>query len=116
MKGSNHVPQPTKTIEEKQIDKIIQFILSHLHTDLKVAVVANIFEISAATLQNLFNKYLHQSFQHFIEDKRMTRAFELLMQGRRIKEIMQQTGYAYRSAFNKAFLKKFKHPPSFFRK
>lgn len=116
MKGSNHVPQPMSTGEERFLEKIVRHLLGHLHTDLRVGRVANHFEISPATLQHLFKEYRHQSFQHFVEEKRMTKAFELVMQGMRIKEIMQEAGYAYRSAFNKAFLKKFKHPPTYFRK
>ena len=116
MKGSNHVPQPINTGEEKLIEKITQHLKAHLESDLKVSVVANLFEVSPATLQHLFKKYIHQSFQHYVEEISMTLAFELLMQGRRIKEIMQATGYTYRSAFNKAFLKKYKYPPSHFRK
>ncbi|MEO6868114.1 MAG: AraC family transcriptional regulator [Ginsengibacter sp.] len=116
MKGSNHIPQPINTGEENLIEKIIQYLRAHVDIDLKVSVVANLFDISPATLQHLFKKYIHQSFQHYVEEIRMTLAFELLMQGKRIKEIMQATGYTYRSAFNKAFLKKFKHPPGYFRK
>ncbi|MEO7049651.1 MAG: AraC family transcriptional regulator [Ferruginibacter sp.] len=116
MKGSNHIPQPINTGEEKLIEKITQHLKAHLESDLKVTVVATLFDISPATLQHLFNKYIHQSFQHYVEDTRMTLAFELLMQGKRIKEIMQATGYTYRPAFNKAFLKKYKYPPSHFRK
>jgi AraC-like DNA-binding protein len=46
----------------------------------------------------------------------MDKALQLLKEGKWIKEVIPATGYKNRSTFNNAFIKAFKHPPSYFKK
>lgn len=114
MAGSNHIPKFPG--ENGLISRIARYINEHMKKDLTLTSVADHFGVSTSTLQNLVKKHLKQTFQKYLEDQRMAKAFSLVVEGRRIKEIMQVTGYKYRSTFNAAFLKKYKHPPKYFRK
>lgn len=113
--GSNHIPKQEEGYEKKLVTKIASYLSEHIHESLKVSDVAAIFKLSTSTIQRLFKNHLHQTFQHYLEDMRMTKAMNLVKQGLRIKEVMYATGYKYRSTFNKAFLKKYNHPPGYFR-
>jgi AraC-like DNA-binding protein len=99
-----------------RVERIKEYLLDNLESDLSLIAVATKFEISASTLRHTFKKHQHQSYQSYREEIRMQRSWHLLInEDKRIKEIIYATGYKSRAAFNKAFKKKFKHPPSYFR-
>lgn len=105
-----------KTLHElRRVERVEQYIADNLQTDLSAATVAAKFELSVSSLQHLFKRHQQQTYQHYLQDIRIAKAFELVKEGKRIKEIMYATGYKYRTTFNKAFKKKLKHPPGYFK-
>lgn len=116
MGGTNHIPKKEETFEERLIEQITRYLIENMRLSINVSKVASLFNISPSTLQRLFKKYLHHSFQHYLENLRISRARKLINEGWRIKEIMYEVGYKHRSTFNKAFLKKYHYPPSHFRR
>jgi len=101
--------------EQNRVERIKKYIAANLSTDLSAATVSQKFELSVSSLQHIFKKHQQQTYQRYLEDTRMKKAFELITKdGKRIQEAMYETGYKYKSTFNSAFKKKFKHPPSYF--
>lgn len=115
MSRSNHIPQ-RESFEKELLQRIITYLEAHLSMQITVSLTASEFNLSKTALQRLFKTHLQQTFQQYLENLRMSRAIQLIYEGRGIKEIMFEVGYRHRSSFNKAFLKKFKHPPIYFRK
>ena len=97
------------------IERIKEYILVNLSKDLSIGTVSGKFAMSASTLKRLFKKHTGSSYHQYIEGTRMEKAFELITKGQRTQQTMYATGYHYRSSFNKAFKKRFKHPPAHFR-
>lgn len=103
--------------EQSRVEKISQYIADHLATDLSAAAVATKFGLSISSLQHIFKRHHQQTYQRYLEETRMMKAFELITkEGNRVQEAMYATGYKYKSTFNKAFKRKFKHPPGYFQK
>ncbi len=106
-----------KLHEKNRLGRIRQYIADNLTTNLHAAAISKKFELSVSSLQHIFKKHQKQTYQHYLEDIRMEKAFILITKERkRIKEVMYATGYKNRATFNNAFKKKFKHPPSYFQK
>lgn len=110
--------QPDRSYWERILmEEIRNYISANLQTDLRAATVAEKQELSMSTLRRLFKKYQAQSYNGYIKEVRLKKAFELITkEGYRVQQAMYTTGYKYKSTFNKAFKRKFKHPPHHFQK
>lgn len=112
------------TIEEKEVqlhwksrvEKVMEYVEEHLSEDLSLGTVSRNLNYNKSTLKHIFKKHLQVSYHAYVERKRMDKAFQLLSEGKWIKEVMPETGYRNHSTFNKAFKKRFKYPPGYFRK
>jgi AraC-like DNA-binding protein len=102
--------------EQNRLERIKKYIDDNLKGNLGAAIVAKKFELSVSSLLHIFKKHEQQTYQHYLENVRMKKAMELIKAGKWIQEIMDATGYKYRSTFHKAFKRKFKHPPGYFGK
>ena len=100
---------------QRVIERITAYIFANLTEDLSIGTVSEKFTMSASTLKHLFKKYTGSSYHQYVEGTRMKKAFELITKGQRTQQTMYATGYHYRSSFNKAFKRRFKHPPGYFR-
>ena len=110
--------QPDRSYWERILmEEIRNYISANLQTDLRAATVAEKQELSMPTLRRLFKKYQAQSYNRYIKEVRLKKAFELITkEGYRVQQAMYATGYKYKSTFNKAFKRKFKYPPGHFQK
>jgi len=103
--------------EYNRVEIIKKYINDNIKSNLHATIISRKFELSISSLQHLFKKYEGQSYRHYLEDTRMTKAFELItIEGKRINEAMYATGYHNRATFNAAFKKRFKHHPGHFKK
>lgn len=103
--------------EEKRMERIRKYIGDNLSADLSASTLSREFELSASSLLNIFKKNENQTCRQYVEEIRLNKAFDLIFQkGYRVQQAMYATGYSYKSTFNKAFKKKFKHAPSHFQK
>ena len=119
MDFENHIHDGSNELygEYNRVEQVKKYIAENIAADLRASVVSGKFELSVSSLQHLFKKYEKQSYRHYLEEVRMTKAFELITkEGKRINEAMYATGYHNRVTFNIAFKKKFGYPPSHFRK
>lgn len=119
MSISNEIKNEANEIlrEQSRVEKIRQYIADHLATDLSATAVATKFGLSISSLQHIFKRHQQQTYQRYLEETRMMKAFELITkEGNRVQEAMYATGYNYKSTFNKAFKRRFKHPPGYFQK
>jgi AraC-like DNA-binding protein len=102
---------------QRRGEKIKDYISANLAGDLSLATVSQKFELSTSTLKLIFKKYTGNSYHHHVEELRMKKAIKLIiLEGQRVQQTMYASGYKYRSSFNKAFKKRFKHSPGYFLK
>ena len=119
MYNLKHIPAEKEALQadNQRIGSIKHFLSQNLAADLHAGTVAKKFKLSVSALLHIFKKQQGQPYRKYVEQLRMNRALELIqIQGIRIKEVMYATGYANRAAFNKAFKKKYKRPPGYYKK
>ncbi len=119
MAGYSQIPNPLDELHwaKSRIEKIRQYLSENIETNLRLAVVADKFQLSVSSLQHIFKKYQGQSYHQYVEEIRMKKAFDLITkEGKIIKEAMCLTGYKKRMTFNRAFKRIYKHPPGYFMK
>jgi AraC-like DNA-binding protein len=101
---------------KSRVERVKEYVSANVAGDLSIGTVAEKCGLNKVTLRHVFKKEQHESYRNYVEGMRMDKALQLLKQGKWIKEVMPATGYKNRSTFNNAFIKAFKHPPSYFKK
>lgn len=101
---------------KSRMERVKEYLLSNLAADLSIGTVAKKFGLNKTTLRHVFKKEQHESYRDYVEGLRMAKARKLLEEGKWVKEVMRETGYRNRATFNNAFKKRFKYPPSYFKK
>jgi len=101
---------------KSRVERVKEYVSANLATDLSIGTVAKKFELNKTTLRHLFKKQQHESYHDYVERMRMTKALQLLKEGKWIKEVMPATGYRNWSTFDRAFKRRYKYPPAFFKK
>ncbi len=102
--------------DQKISSKITAYLMANLSESLNAKDISALFGISNATLQRIFRRVFGLSYRQYLTNLRMNKAMELLNEGALVKQMMYETGYKSRSAFNQAFIKRFKYPPTYFRR
>jgi AraC-like DNA-binding protein len=102
---------------KSRVERVKEYVLGNLAGDLSIEAVAEKFGLSTSALRHIFKKHTGRPYYQYVQEMRMNKAYELIARkGERIQQAMYATGYKYRSSFNKAFKKRFNHPPGYFSK
>ena len=116
-KGSNIKDEENELLHlTSRVEKIKEYVLDNLASDLGIMGVSEKFELSVSTLRHIFKKHVGESYGQYVERQRMIKAIRLLKKGKWVKEVIAMTGYKNRGTFNNAFKKRFKFPASHFKK
>lgn len=92
----------------------MEYVNSHLGSDLNEKKVASHFRTSPSTIRYAFGIH-HLQYHLYVEQQRMEEARRLIEQERYfVKEAMYATGYKSRSTFCRAFKRYFGKNPSEF--
>lgn len=115
MDPQSTIPSHGNSRQQKHLNTIIDYLHLHLSGDLSARAITSKFEISESSLQRLFKKYTGFTYRGYVEDIRITKAFELIYtEGKSIKQAYYAIGYRNRPTFNHAFKKKYKFSPGQF--
>ena len=101
---------------QSRVERIKEYVWANLRRDLRAGTVAGKFGLKESTLRHLFQKQEMESFHDYVERMRITKALQLLREGKWVKEVIPETGYKNRGTFNNAFKKRYKQTPGFFKK
>ena len=101
---------------QSRLERIKEYVLANLAADLSTGTVAGKFGLNEATLRHLFQRQQHESYHDYVERRRMTKALQLLSEGKWVKEVIRAVGYKNKSTFNDAFKKRYRYPASYFKK
>jgi AraC-like DNA-binding protein len=103
--------------DQNRLNSIKAYIKKNIANNLHTERIARQFNISPSTLKRLFSEHEGKSYQHYLEQVRLTTAYRLLQQGHlSVKEVMYESGYTNRTTFNNAFKKKYGYSPGHFRR
>ena len=90
----------------------IEYIDSHMHTDLCLDTLCKELYISKSYLHQLFMRYLQITPRRYIAGKRLLAAQQAIRAGSRPSDIYVRYGFSEYSSFYRAYCKQFGHPPS----
>lgn len=86
------------------IQQVVEYITSHFTEDLTLSEAADFVHISVSYLSRLFKKEVGSSFTDFVNELRINRAKELLMNSdAKIYEIAQTVGFENTKYFSQVF-------------
>ena len=90
----------------------IEYIDSHMHTDLSLDTLCKELYISKSYLHQLFMRHLQISPKRYIAGKRLLAAQLAIRNGARPTDIYTQFGFSEYSSFYRAYCKRFGYAPS----
>lgn len=97
---------------EKKVLDILHYINTHLTEPLSIDELAARFYISKYHMMRRFREETGYTVHHYITEKRMLLAQQLLQQGVPLLQAAEQCGYQDYSTFSRAYKKQFGHTPS----
>ena len=91
---------------ESVLDDVLHYIDHNYHTNIKLELIASLFGYNSAYLGKIFNKSVGESFNSYVDQVRIKRAIELLMENKmKVYEIAERVGYKNVDYFHKKFKK-----------
>lgn len=91
----------------------IQYIENNIKEELKAESIAKQMGYSVYHFSRIFKEEMGISLMEYVKDRRLLRAAEDIMFGKRILETAIEYGYQTHSGFTKAFRKKYGFSPAF---
>lgn len=99
------------------LDDILFYIDHNFTNNIKLETIAPLFGYNSAYLGKIFNKTVGESFNSYIDHRRIDYSKELLLENRlKVYEIAEQVGYKNVDYFHKKFKKYVGESPAEFRK
>ncbi|WP_345993956.1 GyrI-like domain-containing protein [Sulfurimonas sp. HSL-1716] len=100
------------------VNDILHYIYSYIDTDLNVAELSSMKQISAHHLHRIFKEETGNNIYETIRSIRLQKAANLLLTNRyaSISEIASMCGYSSQTSFIKAFKSRFETPPGDWRR
>lgn len=100
---------------DPKIEEVLKYIAAHLQEELSVDLLAKQFFISRYYLMHRFKDVTGYTVHHYISQKRLLKAGELIRQGVSVMKAAEQAGFSDYSTFLRAFRKTFHTSPKDFR-
>lgn len=99
-----------------KILKAVRFVNDSYRTDISRDTVAGLAGMSSSHFSRMFRKVMGMSYQDYLNDRRITKAKNLLRSSpRSITEIAEYLGFADTTGFGRIFKKLTGHTPSAYR-
>ena len=115
--ASNAYNPPLNDITEERILKVCRYVHDHFMHPIKLGTIAELANMNPTSFCRFFKKSTGQTFFEYINDLRIGKACNLLLDKkvRSISEIAFNSGFNSQTLFNRIFLKKKGMTPSNFR-
>jgi AraC-like DNA-binding protein len=103
------IPETTKTVESAK-----EFICTHYHEQISLALVADNLKVTPSYLSDLFHKCMGEPYTKFLTRVRMEQALLLLKSNpnEKIYKIADKTGFVSAKHFNSVFKKYYGFTPT----
>jgi YesN/AraC family two-component response regulator len=105
------IPETTKIVESAK-----EFICTHYHEPISLALVADYLKVNPSYLSDLFHKNMGEPYTKFVTSIRMEQAILLLKSNpnEKIYKIAEKTGFVSAKHFNAVFKKFYRITPTEF--
>jgi len=107
LESASSVPTFVTLPTDKRALALAQAVLSTPHQAKTLAVLCRDAGVSVRTVQRIFRKDIGIDFESWRRQARLTKAVELMVAGRSVKEVSFLVGYRQPSAFVEAFRRSF---------
>ena len=106
------------TAQERKLlmEQIAAYVDANLTGKITLKQVAAHFRISVSTVTQLFQKKTQNTFHHFLTNRRMEKARNLIREGLPLEMVGRAIGYRDHSTFYRAFRQTFGISPREYRK
>lgn len=102
-----------RTSNISQHSQIIQYIDEHyLDPMLSLTSVADVFQITEVYLSQLFKHISGENFSKYVENLRLKKGHELIVNGFKINDVYQMSGYNSPQVFRRAYKRKYGVTPT----
>ncbi len=102
---------------EERLDRICQYLHQHFEEDIPLEKIAAISSMTETSFCRFFKKMTGQTFTEYLNELRVGRACQLLIESRKtISEIAYASGFNSSTHFNRTFLKLKEISPNGYRK
>ena len=100
---------------KKTVQDIIAYINEHINENIKVKDIADNFFLSSDYIARIFKKYTQTQISNYITIQKISKAKQLLAQGRTVTQTQIEMGYSSYSLFFHTFKKVVGRTPTQFR-
>lgn len=115
--STSYMPPLNDSVEERILN-VCRYVHKEFTNPIRLETVAQIANMNATSFCRFFKKSTGQSFSNYLNDLRIGKACNLLLDKKKfsISEIAYLSGFNSQTLFNRIFLKKKRITPSEFRK
>ena len=104
-----------KAEKPELLDKVTAYIENHYSDHITVDELAHKFYVSSSTISHLFKQKMGLSLYHYITQRRLISAKNLISKGIPLEQVATQVGFSDYSSFYRAFKQEFGISPRVYR-
>jgi len=104
-----------KTEKRELLDEITAHIETNYHMHLTLGDLARQFYVSESTVSHLFKQKMGVSLYHYVTQRRLIAAKNLILEGAPLEAVAEQIGFSDYSSFYRAFKGEYGISPKQFR-
>jgi AraC-like DNA-binding protein len=113
---TDRMARPAKAEKPELLDRVMEYVETHLSDKITIADVAHVFYVSESTIIQTFRKKMGVSFYRCVTQRRLIAAKSLIAQGQAMEAVAEQVGFSDYSTFYRAFRQEFGISPRQYRK
>ena len=113
-RAAAHLPPP-QSEQRELLDEIMLYIEHHMAEKLSLEQMAQRFHVSESTISQLFRKRMDVSFYHFVTQRRLIAAKNLIQTGATLEQTAAEVGFGDYSNFYRAFRREYGITPAAYR-
>lgn len=113
--ASDNSAKALKAESKELMDNILEYVERHYAEKLTLSDIADKFYVSESTITLTFRKKMGVSFYHWVTQRRLIAAKNLIEGGQLLEEVAQTVGFSDYSSFFRAFKREFGISPKQYR-
>ena len=109
-------PEAQEIVTNKKTNAIYDYVEKHYQDDITIEKIARSLYVSPSYLSRVFKKETGMTIKNYINMRRVTKAKNLIVEGRRITDVYLECGFSDYTTFYRAFIKYAGTSPDDFKK
>ncbi len=106
---------PPQSAQRELLDEIMLYIENHMTEKISLEQTAKNFHVSESSISQLFRKRMDISFYHFVTQRRLIAAKNLIQTGVSLEQTAAEVGFGDYSNFYRAFRREYGITPAVYR-